>query len=77
MLAEGPVHTAVVAKTDVATHAERYLLAPTGAQPVWVEKPEQATVFASMREAMRMAMRLPASLRAYGLPRDAELAVTH
>lgn len=65
---------AVVAKTDTATHAERYLLVQPAGQPAWVDSPEQATPFASMREAMRMAMRLPAGLRAYGLPRNLELA---
>lgn len=68
------VHPAVVAKTDNATHAERYLLVRPAGQPAWVEDPGQATPFASMREAMRMAMRLPAALRAYGVPRDAGLS---
>lgn len=72
---QAPVHPAVVARTDLAAAAERYLLVTPAGQPAWVESPEAATPFASMREATRMAMRLPASHRAYGLPRDAELAV--
>lgn len=53
----------------------RYLqIAPDGAA-VWVEDPESATPFASMREAARMAFRLPARLRAFGLPRASELAL--
>jgi hypothetical protein len=54
---------------------QRYLLVNSTGAPVWVDDPEAATAFASMREAARMAMRLPAVLRAFGLPRDAELAV--
>jgi hypothetical protein len=39
----------------------------------WVADPAKATAFASMREAARMALRLPAAVRAFGLPRDVEL----
>ena len=70
-------HPALVAKTDLATAAERYLLVMPAGQPVWIDNPKAATPFVSMREATRMAMRLPAALRAYGLPREAELAVHH
>lgn len=52
----------------------RYLLIPSGGQTLWVDDPAQATAFASMREATRMAMRLPASLRSFGMPRDVEIS---
>lgn len=68
-------HPAVVARTDPARETERYLLVMPAGRSIWVEDPEAATAFASMREATRMAMRLPAWERAYGLPREAELAV--
>ena len=41
----------------------------------WVRDPVAATAFPSMRDATRVAVRLPARLRAFGLPRGAELAV--
>ena len=66
---------AVVARTDLAAHAETYLLVMPAGRTTWVPDPEAATAFVSMREATRMAMRLPAAQRAYGLPREAELAV--
>ena len=69
------VHPAVVARTDLAAQAERYLVVLPAGPSRWVNDPEAATAFPSMREATRMAMRLPAIHRAYGLPREAELAV--
>lgn len=55
--------------------ALRYLqLTPLGGS-VWTEDPEAATAFASMREATRFATRLPAALRAFGLPRGPEVAL--
>jgi hypothetical protein len=66
---------ALVAKTDLEKDAESYLLVMPAGRAIWVEDPVNATAFASMREATRMATRLPAALRAYGLPREAELAV--
>lgn len=75
MLALAPAHAAVVAKTDTASHAESYLLMMPAGDALWVADPEVATTFASMREATRAASRLPARQRAYGLPREAELAV--
>ena len=68
-------HPAVVARTDLASRAETYLLVMPAGGPTWTRDPEAATAFSSMREATRAAMRLPASERAYGLPREAELAV--
>ena len=66
-------HTAaVVAKSDAADHSDYLHFTPAG-RAEWVDRPEAATVFASMREAMRAAMRLPAAIRAYGLPLEPEL----
>ncbi len=70
-----PEHPAVVARTDLGAHAERYLLVMPAGRRQWVNDPLAATAFASMREATRMATRLPAAERAYGLPREAELTV--
>lgn len=39
----------------------------------WTKDPVFATSFPSMREAARMALRLPAEFKAYGLPRSVEL----
>lgn len=74
-LAPANVQPAVVARTDIASHAESYLLLMPAGHVVWVADPQVATAFASMREATRAATRLPARQRAYGLPREAELAV--
>lgn len=52
--------------------ASYLLLSETGAAG-WTSDPKAATAFASMREATRMALRLPSHLRAYGLPRGGEL----
>ncbi|TAJ73608.1 MAG: hypothetical protein EPO51_04770 [Phenylobacterium sp.] len=68
-------HPAVVARTDVASHAESYLLLKSAGDVVWVADPKVATAFASMRDAIRAASRLPANQRAYGLPREAEPVV--
>ncbi|HVI33572.1 hypothetical protein [Phenylobacterium sp.] len=76
--AQQMVHTtpALVVKGDggKAPH-DRYLLVSAAGQTEWVDDPQAATAFPSMREAMRMAMRLPAGLRAFGLPREPELAL--
>ncbi len=40
---------------------------------IWVADPAQATPFSSMREATRMAFRLPAAERAFGMPLEIEL----
>ncbi|TAJ69820.1 MAG: hypothetical protein EPO51_20030 [Phenylobacterium sp.] len=66
---------AVVARTDQGSDAESYLLVMPAGRAIWVGDPEAATAFTSMREATRMATRLPACQRAYGLPREAELSV--
>ena len=64
---------ALVAKADLGHH-EQFLQLDRSGQPMWIADSDGATTFASMREAMRMAMRLPGGLRAYGLPLGAELA---
>jgi hypothetical protein len=71
-----PLSPAVVTKAHLDEHAsDNYLfLTPLG-QATWVEDPEAATAFASMREATRMAMRLPSNLRAFSLPRETEIAL--
>ncbi len=77
MLAMQPaiaLNPAIVAKNDLARHAEQYLLVTPAGASTWVDDPGAATPFSSMREATRMAMRLPSSQRAYGLPRE---GVTH
>jgi hypothetical protein len=69
---------AVVSRTDVRAGAPvSYLLLTEAGAADWTGDPAQATTFASMREAARMALRLPAALRAYGLPRNAEMALLH
>lgn len=65
-------HAAIVAKTDVASHAEQYLVMSDAGAPAWVSDPQAASAFASLREATRMALRLPASLKAYGLPQEGQ-----
>ena len=52
---------------------DEYLrLTPKGAV-VWTTDPTEATAFESMREAMRAAAHLPASLRAFSLPLGSEI----
>jgi hypothetical protein len=41
----------------------------------WVNDPLAATPFPSMRDAMRMALRLPAKLRAFSLPLQVEMSL--
>ncbi len=61
---------AVVARiADYAADGPAYLhLAADGAVE-WVARQCDATPFISMREATRLATRLPSALRAFGLPR--------
>jgi hypothetical protein len=65
---------AVVARPPMRpTDADQYLmLSPQGA-PSWTTDPHAATAFESMKEAMRAALRLPSSVRAFGLPLRSEL----
>lgn len=52
----------------VGAEGPAYLrLSPDGGQE-WVDDRSAATPFATMREATRQATRLPAKLRAFGLP---------
>jgi hypothetical protein len=71
-------HTAIVAcpvTTGAAT--ARYLRLASDGAVAWEADPEMATPFESMREAARAALRLPGALRAFGLPRHAELMLSH
>jgi hypothetical protein len=70
-----PPRPAIVARTQFCNPEDRYLQLSPLAGAVWVADPASATPFASMREATRMASRLPAALRAFGLPRDSEMAL--
>ena len=65
---------AVVSRaTGAATFGDRYLVLADAGRVEWTADPRQATAFASMREAARMALRLPSALRAFGLLRDIEV----
>ncbi len=69
-------HAAIVSRCDASSNAQdRYLQLTADGTPRWIEDPEGATAFESMREAQRAAVRLPAALRAYGIPRRAELMI--
>lgn len=46
---------------------EQFLQLQDGA-PRWTQDPDAATRFASLREATREALRLPANVRAFGVP---------
>jgi hypothetical protein len=59
---------AVVSKVDPIAHADRYLHVTDRGGFEWVGDLEHATPFASMREATRMALRLPSGQRAFGVP---------
>jgi hypothetical protein len=64
---------AILTRPVAGPEPARYLwVNPNGAM-LWVADPAEATAFSSMREAARMALRLPATDRAFGLPRDVEL----
>ena len=67
-------HVAIVSRCDNLHHGKEQFL-QYGAQdtPRWVDQPEGATAFESMREATRAAIRLPADLRAYSLPWPLEI----
>ena len=63
----------VVRPAERADAPERYMLVTPGGAVVWTSDAALATAFESMREATRAAARLPSALRAYSLPRGAEL----
>ena len=73
-----PAALALVSRTEVrpGVPASYLLLTPAGAAD-WTVDPRHATTFASLREAARMALRLPASVRAYGVPRHLEMTPAH
>lgn len=65
----GSTSLALVARAAEGNGVDRYLrLSPAG-DAAWTDDAADATIFDSMREATRAAMRLPAGLRAFGLPR--------
>jgi hypothetical protein len=67
-------HPAIVARRQLDPRSPgEYLQLSTEFPPRWTSDPEAATAFASMREALRAAARLPAAVCAYGMPRSAEL----
>ena len=66
-------HPALVTRPVAAAETTKYLWVNPDGLFQWVADPAKATAFASMREAARMALRLPAAERAFGLPRDIEL----
>lgn len=70
-----PGHDAALVSKSGSNDAApaEYLLVSDAGGTTWVRDPLAATAFPSMRDATRMAMRLPARLRAYGLRRDAEV----
>ena len=83
MIAPTPVRTiracpAIVSKAGPTEAAPiEYLMLDDKGAPVWVTDPEAATTFSSMRDATRMALRLPGAMRAFGLPRDVEMTLYH
>lgn len=61
--------TAVVSRAPVQPwDAEKYLQLTAKGPASWTSDPMAATPFESMREATRAALRLPAAMRAFGLP---------
>ncbi len=57
--------------------SDLYLVLSEDGRTTWVEDPQAATAFPSMREAARMAFRLPSALKAYGLPRESEITLRY
>jgi hypothetical protein len=69
-------HPAVVSRAAVRPGASpSYLMLGEGGVTDWIADPSGATVFESMREAARMAFRLPAALKAFSLPCTGEAAL--
>jgi hypothetical protein len=54
---------------DYASDGPAYLRLSDDGVSEWVARQSEATAFISMREATRHATRLPARLRAFGVPR--------
>ena len=65
-----PSPVALVSRVDPVAHTACYLLVTDGGALEWVGDPGAATPFASMREAARMAVRLPSGQRAFGVPAE-------
>jgi hypothetical protein len=62
-------HIAVVSRCDnIHQGKAQFLQYDARNAPRWIDDPQGATAFESMREATRAAIRLPAGLRAYSLP---------
>ncbi len=57
------------------TDPSLYLLLTPEGRAIWIEDPDLATAFPSMREAMRASLRLPAGVRAFGMPREVERGI--
>lgn len=62
---------AVVSKT--ADPEAEYLRLDSDGAIAWVSDPTAATAFGSMKEAARMALRLPSGFRAFGMPLQTEV----
>ena len=81
MMMQAPIQTPVVASRAAVvskpafgrTDPSQYLKVDQEGRSAWVTDPLAATVFPSMRDATRMAVRLPSGLRAYGLPLEVEV----
>jgi len=69
----GHLPAIVSRRGERADESACYLALSADGQPSWTSDPQHATTFVSMREAARMAFRLPANLRAYGLPLSVEM----
>ncbi len=66
-------HMALVARAGARRdEPELYLRLSGAGAPTWTADPDDAQVFASMREAARASLRLPGDLRAFALPRGSE-----
>jgi hypothetical protein len=68
-----PLRLAVVSKAGPDGAA--YLRMGADGAAAWVADPSFATPFGSMKEAARMALRLPAAMRAFGMPLNIEREV--
>jgi hypothetical protein len=77
--AQGPkICPAIVSKAGLTASApNQYLRLDDKGAARWVTDPEAATTFSSMRDATRMALRLPGNMRAFGLLRDVEMTLYH
>jgi len=68
MITKSP-RSALVCRAPSGTPGrEQYLRMTDDGVVYWIDDQDAATPFASLREATRAALRLPGSLRAFGLP---------